>query len=62
MLNSMDNDSIDSTFVHVLDSYKPKFTKNQVFLFIRDQVTHHRGHAIVNLRMKGEKAPSYRAF
>ncbi len=62
MLKSMDNESLDSTFVLFLDPSNPEFTKKQAFLFIRDHVTHHRGQAIVSLRMKGEKAPSYRAF
>jgi len=61
-LKSMNNESLDSTFVFFFDPSNPEFTKKQAFLFIRDHITHHRGQAIVSLRMKGEKAPSYRPF
>ncbi len=61
-LKSMNNESLDSTFVLFFDPSNPVFTKEQGFLFIRDHITHHRGQAIVSLRMKGEKAPSYRPF
>jgi len=61
-LKSMNNESLDNTFVLFFDPSNPEFTKKQGFLFIRDHITHHRGQAIVSLRMKGEKAPSYRAF
>ena len=61
-LKSMNNESLDSTFVLFFDPSNPEFTKKQGFLFIRDHITHHRGQAIVSLRMKGEKAPSYRPF
>lgn len=63
-LKEMDNQSLDSTFVLFFDPSKPEYTKEQGFQFIRDHITHHRGQAIVSLRMKvnNKKAPRYRPF
>ena len=63
-LNSMDDESLAETFVFFFDPSNPEFTKEQGFGFIRDHITHHRGQAIVSLRMivPNKKAPVYRAF
>jgi len=61
-LNKMDQSDLDKTFVFIFSPDKPEFTNQQGFLFLRDHGTHHRGQAIIYLRMKGIKAPSYRAF
>lgn len=61
-LNKMDPNELNKTFVFIFSPDKPEFTNEQGFLFLRDHGTHHRGQAIIYLRMKGIKAPSYRAF
>ncbi len=61
-LNGMDDDEINSKFVVFFAPDKPELTKQEGFVFLRDHITHHRAQAIVYLRIKGHKAPSYRAF
>ena len=61
-LKKMNKSELDKTFVFIFDPNKPEFTNKQGFLFLRDHVTHHRGQAIIYLRMKNIKPPSYRAF
>jgi len=41
---------------------KPMLSRRQMFVFMRDHVTHHRGQAIVYLRVNGIVPPQYRAF
>ncbi|MCF6224646.1 MAG: DinB family protein [Flavobacteriaceae bacterium] len=61
-LKKMDQNELNKTFVFIFSPDKPEFTNEQGFLFLRDHGTHHRGQAIIYLRMKGIKAPGYRAF
>ncbi|MDH3322935.1 MAG: DinB family protein [Flavobacteriaceae bacterium] len=61
-LKKMNQSELDKTFVFIFDPNKPEFTNEQGFLFIRDHVTHHRGQAVIYLRMKNIKPPSYRPF
>jgi len=41
---------------------KPELTKEQVLLIIHDHMTHHRGQAKTNLRIKEYDTPKYRPF
>lgn len=61
-LKKMNQSELDETFVFIFSPDKPEFSNQQGFLFLRDHITHHRGQAIIYLRMKGIKAPGYRAF
>ncbi|OIQ36154.1 MAG: hypothetical protein BM563_11310 [Bacteroidetes bacterium MedPE-SWsnd-G1] len=61
-LEGMSHEELHEKFSVFFLPEKPEFTKIEGFLFIRDHVTHHRGQAIVYLRVKGHKAPDYRAF
>jgi len=61
-LKSMSDGDLEEKFVFSFAPNKPEFTKEQGFLFLRDHITHHRAQAITALRMKGHKAPPYRAF
>ncbi len=61
-LESMSEDDLKQTFVFHFIPSKPELTKQQGFLFIRDHITHHRGQAIMYLRIKGHDAPQYRPF
>lgn len=61
-LKKMDQSELDKTFVFIFSPDKPELTNQQGFLFLRDHVTHHRGQAIIYLRMKGIKPPFYRPF
>lgn len=61
-LEEMSHEQLHEKFSVFFLPEKPEFTKIEGFLFIRDHVTHHRGQAIVYLRIKGHKAPQYRAF
>ena len=54
------NEQVEIIFVPT--DPKPRLSRRQLFVFIRDHVTHHRGQAIVHLRMNGIVPPSYRAF
>ncbi|MCH7525344.1 MAG: DinB family protein [Bacteroidetes bacterium] len=61
-LNSMDTESLNETFEVFFDPEKPKFTKAEGFQFLKDHIIHHRGQALVSLRMQGIKAPAYRLY
>ncbi len=61
-LNGMSDDDLKTTFEFFFMPEKPKFSKSEGYQFIRDHITHHRGQAIVYLRMQDQKAPMYRAF
>lgn len=61
-LKSMDKEALHQTFVFQFIPSKPELTKEEGYLFIRDHITHHRGQAIIYLRMKDQKAPAYRPF
>ncbi len=61
-LKGMDEKALAETFVFMFSPDKPEFTKEEGFAFLRDHGTHHRGQAIIYLRMQGVKSPSYRAF
>ena len=61
-LNSMDDATLNEKFVLFFLPEKPTYAKHEGFVFLRDHITHHRGQAIVYLRIKGHKAPQYRAF
>lgn len=61
-LNSMDEVTLNETFVLFFLPEKPEYTKQEGFMFLRDHITHHRGQAIIYLRAKGHKAPQYRGF
>ncbi len=61
-LKEMDDKALAETFVFFFSPEKPEFTKEQGFAFLRDHGTHHRGQAIIYLRMQGLKPPGYRAF
>lgn len=61
-LEGINEKDLNETFVFMFDPKKPEFTKQEGFVFFRDHITHHRGQAIIYLRMKGFKPPSYRAF
>ena len=39
-----------------------KFSKEKGFQFISEHIAHHRGQALVSLRMQGIKAPPYRLY
>ena len=61
---SMDTESLSKTFTVPFDPSpdKPKFSKEKGFQFISEHIAHHRGQALVALRMQGIKSPSYRLY
>lgn len=61
-LKSMDDEALKSKFVFFFAPNKPEFSKEDGFIFIRDHITHHRGQAIVYLRINDLVPPDYRAF
>lgn len=58
----MDAESLKETFVIPFDPSQPKFSKDKGFQFIYEHIAHHRGQALVSLRMQGIKAPPYRLY
>lgn len=44
------------------DPNQPEFTNKRGFEFIKEHMIHHRGQALVSLRMQGIKAPAYRLY
>ena len=59
---SMDEESLKESFTIPFDPKQPKFSKEKGFQFINDHISHHRGQALVSLRMQGIKAPPYRLY
>lgn len=59
---SMDEESLKETFIIPFDPSQPKFSKEKGFQFIYEHIAHHRGQALVSLRMQGIKAPPYRLY
>ncbi len=61
---SMNAESLSETFSVPFDPSpdKPKFSKEKGFQFISEHIAHHRGQALVSLRMQGIKAPQYRLY
>ncbi len=59
---SMNAESLNETFKVPFDPNSPTFTKEQGFRFIKEHIIHHRGQALVSLRMQGIKAPTYRLY
>ncbi|MCF6348085.1 MAG: DinB family protein [Flavobacteriaceae bacterium] len=61
---SMNAESLSETFSVPFDPSpdKPKFSKEKGFQFISEHIAHHRGQALVSLRMQGIKAPRYRLY
>ncbi len=61
---SMNSESLKETFSVPFDPSpdKPKFSKEKGFQFISEHIAHHRGQALVSLRMQGIKAPRYRLY
>lgn len=61
-LKEMSDAELQEKFVLFFRPEKPEYTKLEGFMFLRDHISHHRGQAIMYLRMKGQKAPQFRAF
>jgi len=61
---SMSAESKKETFTVPFDPSpeKPTFSKEKGFQFISEHIAHHRGQALVSLRMQGIKAPQYRLY
>ena len=59
---SMNAENLDDTFVIPFDPKQPSFSKEKGFQFIYEHIAHHRGQALVSLRMQGIKAPPYRLY
>ncbi len=54
--------SLSEIFITPIDPSTPEFTKEKGFQFINEHIVHHRGQALVSLRMQGIKAPAYRLY
>ncbi len=59
---NMDAESKKEMFTIPFDPNQPKFAKEKAFQFINEHIAHHRGQALVSLRMQGIKAPRYRLY
>ena len=58
----MSKEQMAETFKVPFDPKQPEFSKKKAFSFIKDHMIHHRGQALVSLRMQGIKAPQYRLY
>lgn len=58
----MSEDQMKEKFKVPFDPKQPEFEKRRAFDFIKDHMIHHRGQALVALRMQGVKAPAYRLY
>ena len=58
----MSEEQLNETFKVPFDPKQPEFSKKRGFDFIKDHMIHHRGQALVALRMQGIKAPQYRLY
>lgn len=58
----MSKEQLNETFKVPFDPNQPEFSKKKGFDFIKDHMIHHRGQALVALRMQDIKAPRYRLY
>ena len=58
----MTDEQMKEKFKVPFDPKQPEFEKRRGFDFIKDHMIHHRGQALVSLRMQGIKAPAYRLY
>ena len=59
---NMSDEQLAETFVVPFDPTQPSFAKEKAFQFIREHNAHHRGQALVALRMQGIKSPNYKLY
>ena len=59
---SMNEETMKEKFTVFFDPKQPEFSKEEGFKFISDHIIHHRGQALIALRMQGIKAPDYRLY
>ncbi|MDY7393971.1 DinB family protein [Aureibaculum sp. 2210JD6-5] len=59
---NMSDDQLAETFVVAFDPKQPSFPKEKAFQFISEHNAHHRGQALVALRMQGIKSPDYKLY
>ena len=53
---------MEKSFTVPMDPNSPEFAKSEAFDFIQDHMIHHRGQALVSLRMQNIAAPQYRLY
>ena len=59
---NMSDEQLTETFVVPFDPKQPSFAKEKAFQFISEHNAHHRGQALVALRMQGIKSPGYKLY
>ncbi|MBJ2173239.1 DinB family protein [Aureibaculum sp. A20] len=59
---NMSDEQLAETFVVPFDPQQPAFAKEKAFQFIGEHTAHHRGQALVSLRMQGIKSPEYKLY
>ncbi|RPD98505.1 DinB family protein [Aureibaculum marinum] len=59
---NMSDDELNEFFIVPFDPEQPAFTKDKAFQFVNEHTAHHRGQALVSLRMQGIKAPNYKLY
>ena len=59
---NMSDEQLAETFVVPFDPKQPSFAKEKAFQFISEHNAHHRGQALVALRMQGIKSPNYKLY
>lgn len=59
---NMSDDQLSETFVVPFDPAQPSFAKEKAFQFIGEHTAHHRGQALVALRIQGIKSPNYKLY
>ncbi len=59
---NMSDEELNETFIVPFDPEQPSFTKDKAFQFINEHTAHHRGQALVALRMQGIKSPNYKLY
>lgn len=59
---NMSDEQLAETFVVPFDPKQPSFAKEKAFQFISEHNAHHRGQALVSLRMQGIKSPDYKLY
>ncbi|MET2984458.1 DinB family protein [Aureibaculum conchae] len=59
---NMSDEQLAETFVVPFDPAQPSFPREKAFQFISEHNAHHRGQALVALRMQGIKSPAYKLY
>ena len=62
LFEQLNQTQLDSTFTVAFDPESPEFKVEKAFDFMREHTSHHRGQAVMYLRLQGISPPDYKLY